>query len=369
VGIACAANVVTDVGVRSHAVPLGLPRLPDRWAHATPEKIALGRRLFFDRRLSFNNTLSCAMCHIEEEAFASTQSSKAVGMEGQTLRRNAPTLFNVAYQKSLFHDGREAQLELQIWLPLLASDEMANPSIGYVLQRIVSLDDYAERFASVYPGEGLTSRSVGDAIAAFEATLLSGNSRFDRWRFAGDEDALTPVEKNGFALFTGKAGCVACHTIEADHALFTDHLFHNTGIGYRAAMGTRLMHAVELAPGETITISDREIRSVSETPKNDVGRFEITLQNEDRWAYKTPSLRDVSRTPPYMHDGSIRTLEDVVAHYNTGGVPNDALSPRIKPLGLSQDEQDQLVAFLRSLDGQQARSGNANPPARRRPHE
>lgn len=334
--------------------PLGLPPLPDYLANSSPGKIELGRRLFFERRLSFNNTLSCGMCHLEEDAFASTQSKLAIGMEGRTLRRNAPTVLNVAYQKTLFHDGREPHLLIQAWMPLLDHDEMANPSMGYALDRVAQLDDYKDVFEKVYPGEGVSVRTVGDAIAAYEATLLSGNSRFDKWHFGSDKNALTESEKSGFAIFTGKGKCSTCHEIGESSALFTDHKFHNTGIGYRAVMLGDEILTVPLAPGVEVKINRSEVNSFSEKLRNDIGRFAISQKPEDRWAYKTAMLRSVSRTFPYMHDGSIPTLEAVVDYYNQGGVPNEALSPKIRPLGLTDTEKQDLVAFLKSLDGDEA---------------
>lgn len=331
--------------------PLGLPPVPARYSSVSTAKVELGRKLFFDRRLSFNNTLSCAMCHLKEDAFASTQSKKAIGMEGRTLRRNAPSLLNVVYQRSLFHDGRETHLDLQVWMPILAGDEMANPSMGYVLDRICELDDYAERFKSVYPGEGVTVLSVADAIATYEATLLSGNSRFDRWYFGKEEGVLTESEKSGFRIFTGEVGCSACHLINKDFSLFTDHNFHNTGIGYRASMSSDHAYVIPLAPGVETTMSLREIESFGETPANDVGRFEVTLKEFDRWAYKTPSLRNVARTPPYMHDGSISTLEGVVDYYSSGASAQNAPEGVFKRIHLTDKEKADLVAFLKTLDG------------------
>ena len=332
--------------------PLGLPPLPDGVEWPSPAEAELGRSLFFDRRLSFNNTLSCAMCHLEENGFASNQSARAVGMEGKSLQRNAPGLLNVAYQRSLFHDGRESRLDWQVWLPLLASDEMANPSMGWVIERVGTLDDYAARFQEVYPEEALTPDTLGRAIAAFEVTLLSGNSRFDRWYFGGEAGALNAEEKNGFELFTGKAGCSGCHLIGERSALFTDFGFHNTGVGYKAMVAPPTTYRVRLAEGVFADVPSSEVDGYSDPPINDIGRFAWTLDPDDRWAYKTPILRDVSKTAPYMHDGSLATLEAVVAFYNAGGYPNDGLSARIKPLDLRVDETRALVAFLKSLDGE-----------------
>lgn len=331
--------------------PLGLPPVPEKYAVLPADKIELGRKLFFDRRLSFNNTLSCAMCHIEEDAFASTQSKRAIGMEGLTLRRNTPSVLNSVYQKTLFHDGHESHLDLQVWLPLLAADEMANPSMGYVLDRIEGLDDYKARFERVYAAEGISIHSVGDAIAAYEATLLSGNSRFDRWHFGGEKQILTKSEMAGFEIFTGKGGCSSCHLIGKDAALFTDHLFHNTGIGYRASMHSDREYVIPLAPGVETRMLRHEIDAFGEKLRNDVGRFEVTLNEDDRWAYKTPSLRNVSRTPPYMHDGSVATLEDVVEYYSSGEAAKHATNGKLKRLDLTPAERANLVAFLKTLDG------------------
>jgi len=331
--------------------PLGLPSIPAKYARVSAAKVELGRKLFFDRRLSFNNTLSCAMCHLVDDAFASTQSRRAIGMEGRTLRRNAPSLLNVVYQRSFFHDGRETHLDLQVWMPFLAADEMANPSMGYVLDRIGELDDYAQRFERIYPDQGISILSVADAIATYEATLVSGNSRFDRWYFGKEKDALTESEKSGFQIFTGKGGCSSCHTIDGDTALFTDHQFHNTGIGYRASMHSDQMYVIPLAPGVETRMSLQTIDTFGEKLQNDVGRFEVTHVESDRWAYKTPSLRNVSRTRPYMHDGSIATLEDVVEYYGTGTAGRNVGSGALTHIDLSADEKADLVAFLKSLDG------------------
>ncbi|MCB1529127.1 MAG: cytochrome C peroxidase [Hyphomicrobiaceae bacterium] len=345
-----AAEAGEDRGVIQQ-VPLGLPSLPARYATLSAEKVALGRKLFFDRRLSFNNTLSCAMCHLEQDAFASTQSKKSIGMEGRTLKRNAPSLLNVVYQKTFFHDGRETHLDLQSWLPILAFDEMANPSMGYVLDHIEKLDDYPARFQSVYPRQGIAVQTVADAIASFEATLLSGNSRFDKWHYGGQQDALNDVEKKGYDIFTGKGRCNSCHLIGKTTALFTDHQFHNTGIGYRASMLDDHIYVIPLAPGIETRMSAKEIDGFGEKTQNDIGRFEITHKESDRWAYKTPGLRDVSRTAPYMHDGSIATLEDVVDYYSSGAAAQNGTSPNLTKLNLTASEKVALVAFLKSLDG------------------
>ena len=334
------------------SAPLGLPPIPIPADNPiTPAKVALGKRLFFDRRLSFNGTMSCAMCHVPEQGFTSNELGTALGVEGRSLRRNAPTIYNVAYHPTLFHDGRETALEHQIWGPLLAANEMANPSMGFVIERVRSLEDYAQQFEAAFPGRGLTGDTLGQAIAAYERTLVSGASRFDRWRYRGERDALSGEEQAGFALFSGKAGCAACHTIGERHALFSDFRYHNTGIGWRQSFGRPASVTVELIPGVRAEVDRRALDTFSEPPANDVGRFEITLDPADRWAYKTPSLRNVAVTGPYMHDGSIGTLEDVVDFYDRGGIDNESKSPLVKPIGLSVEEKRALAAFLRSLTG------------------
>jgi cytochrome c peroxidase len=214
--------------------PLGLPPVPlpaDNPPSAA--KIALGRKLFFDRRLSFNGTMSCAMCHVPEQGFTNNELATPIGVEGRGLRRNAPTVLNVAYQQLLFHDGRETALETQVIGPLLALDEMANPSIGYVIAKIAALSDYAGLFERAF-GAGPAIGRLGQAVASWERSLLAADAPFDRWHYGGEAAALSERQRRGFALFVGKAGCVACHQIGEDAALFMDGAFHNTGLGYRA---------------------------------------------------------------------------------------------------------------------------------------
>lgn len=334
------------------AATLGLPPLEVPADNPpAPQKVALGGKLFFDRRLSPNGTMSCAMCHIPEQGFTANELATPVGIEGRSVRRNAPTLLNVAWQKRLFHDGREISLEDQIWGPLLAANEMGNPSIGYVIERIRSLRDYDGLFEAAFAGKAASAERIGAAIASYERTLVAGNSRFDRWRYGGEASALSETEQRGFELFNGRARCVQCHRIAHRVALFTDHDFHNTGIGWRGSYATPERTRVELAPGVHTEIDRRSIETISEPPAKDVGRFEITLDPADRWAYKTPSLRNVALTAPYMHDGSLATLEAVVAFYDAGGIDNPGKSPLLQPLGLSAGERAALVAFLRSLTG------------------
>jgi cytochrome c peroxidase len=342
-----------DLAARIGAPPLGLPPVPVPADNpATPSRVALGRRLFYDRRLSLNDTFSCAMCHVPEQGFAHNELATAVGIEGRTVRRNAPTLYNVAYLERLFLDGRENRLEQQIWGPLLASNEMGNPSVGALLEKIGDLPGYAGAFAEAFPGRGLSMETLGMAIASYERTLVSGGSAFDRWYYGGEADALGAAAQRGFALFTGPAGCSACHGVGPDAALFTDGDLHNTGVGFAAAMGAASgTRRVQVGPGAWLDVDAGIVSQVAEAPPADLGRYEITLDPADRWRYRTPSLRNVALTAPYMHDGSLASLRDVVAFYDRGGVPNEDLDPRIRPLGLDAGAIDDLVAFLESLTG------------------
>jgi cytochrome c peroxidase len=335
------------------SAPLGLPPIPEPPENPiTQEKAELGRLLFFDRRLSHNRTFSCAMCHVPEQGFTSNELATAVGIEGRTVRRNSPTIYNVAYLESLFLDGRETSLEQQIWGPLLAFNEMGNPSVGQVLETIRSIPDYVERFESAFHGRPPTMETVGMALASYERLLVSADSRFDRWHYGGQADAMSPDEQAGFGLFTGKAGCSACHLVGDDWAVFTDNGMHNTGVGYRRSMSKPPAESrVQIAPGEFVTVRREAIEEAAERPPNDLGLYEITSRPEDRWKYRTPSLRNVALTAPYMHDGSLVTLEEVVRFYDDGGVENPLLDPLVRPLGLDEAERSQLVAFLRALTG------------------
>jgi cytochrome c peroxidase len=353
-----APRVVADREQRALArierPPLGLPAVPlDPDDPPTAAKIVLGRKLFLDRRLSVNGTLSCAMCHVPEQGFAVNESRTAVGFEGKTLRRNSPTLLNVAYAGPLFHDGREPDLTLQPIDVLTNPDEMAMPSLGAVAARVAGLAPYDELFERAFGGPP-TVWGVGRALAAYLQTLLAANSPFDRWHFGGDSGAMSGPAIRGFELFTGAAGCVRCHTIAGDHALLSDGAFHNTGLGRSASMArstSRSPVQVELAPGVFVPIERSVLRSVGEISANDLGRYEVTGDPADRWRFKTPSLRNVALTAPYMHDGSFSTLREVVEFYRQGGHPHPELDPMIRPLDLDDGEIDDLVAFLESLTG------------------
>ncbi len=342
-----------DLYQLSHNPPKGLPAvsIPDDNPQ-TREGILLGRRLFFDRRLSLNNTMSCAICHVPEMGFANNEMKTPVGFEGRTVKRNAPTVLNAAYKTRMFHDGRETSLENQVWSPLLAGNEMANPSIGYVIEKIQAIDEYKGLFEKAFAGRGATMETIAKALAQYQRSLLAGNSRFDRWYYGKDESALNAEEQLGFAVFAGKGACAACHTIGPEHALFTDNKLHNTGLGYEISMKKETpTERVQLAPGIFVDVRREFIKEVTRVgaAQNDLGAYEVTQDPADRWKFATPTLRNVELTAPYMHNGSMSTLEEVIEFYDRGGVANELLSPLIKPLGLSIKEKEALHAFLLTL--------------------
>jgi len=333
--------------------PLGLPAVPVPDENPiSKEKIHLGKKLFFDRRLSLNNTISCAMCHIPEQGFTSHEVLTPVGFEGRTVRRNAPTIYNTAYLKHIFQDGRETSLEHQVWQPILARNEMAMTSFGTVIEKIKQLDDYKGLFEGAFNGKTASMTTIPDAISSYERTLVSANSPFDRWYFAKEKNVISPMAERGFKLFTGKANCISCHAIAKDHALFTDNSLHNTGIGFERAMKKAPENErVQVAPGRYLNVPTSLINSVGNEPIGDLGYYEVTQNPDDRWKYRTPNLRNVALTAPYMHDGSLSDLTKVVEFYNHGGFKNETQSPLIKPLNLNKNEINELVEFLKTLTG------------------
>ncbi|QDV23511.1 cytochrome-c peroxidase [Aureliella helgolandensis] len=290
-------------------VPLGLKPLPNvKDNPLTPEKLALGRQLYFDPRLSSDMTVSCASCHDPKKGWSNGDAT-AVGIDGQRGGRSAPTILNTAYQQFQFWDGRAGSLEEQALGPIENPIEMNLP-IEEAVQRIADIEGYQTQFKKVF-GEGVTRENLARAIAAYECTILSGNAPYDRFK-AGDTTALSEQAQLGMKLFFGKANCSGCHS----GPNFTDNGFHNLGVNFHG-----------------------------ETP--DLGREVISKLAGDRGAFKTPTLRDIARTAPYMHDGSLATLEEVVEHYNRGAVANEFLDEEIFPLKLTDEKKAALVAFMR----------------------
>lgn len=348
----CASCVFILAAAAQKPAALGLPPL------ATPPaaQVALGKKLFFDRRLSINGTLSCAMCHVPEQAFTVNEIRTAVGMEGVSLRRSAPTLLNVAYATSMFHDGRAKTLEDQALQPLLEDDEMANPDIETVMRRINAMKEYREPYKKAFGNTRATPERTARALAAYERTLIAANSPFDRWHYGKDADAMPAKAQRGFTLFV-KNGCSSCHTLGEKDALFSDGQFHNTGVQARTEALNKQSVTYTLVPGLQSTMDPKTLASVGVPDQDDLGRYEVTKQHRDLRAFKTPTLRNVGVTGPYMHDGSLTTLGDVLDFYAAGGIPSDkAQDPLIKPFAMTAQDREAMLAFLDALTSSDART-------------
>lgn len=313
----------------------------------TGEKIALGQALYFDKRLSGNGTVSCATCHDPAMAFADAN-PLAVGVEGKVGTRNAPTVLNAMFNEAQFWDGRARSLEAQVKQPLINPLEMGMPSHEAVVTRVSAVPEYRRRFRQVFNREGITIDTISKAIAAFERTLLSGNSPFDRF-VAGDANAITETQKLGWQLFRGKARCIECHTFTTASPFFTDSKFHNTGIATKDRNFDQLARRARQI-SVTDPSSDLALNLLAHTEGfSELGRFLVTKQMKDIGAFKTPTLRDIELTTPYMHNGSEKTLLDVVRFYNRGGEKNANLDERMRPLNLTEEEMSDLVEFMRAL--------------------
>lgn len=290
-------------------VPDGLKPLRHRPDNPlTPEKVALGKQLYFDKRLSGDNTVSCASCHDPNKGWSNGEQF-ATGVRGQMGGRNAPTIINAAYSYYQFWDGRALYVEGQALGPIQNPIEM-DMKLEDLVPKLNAIEGYRKQFQEVF-GTDVTSDGIAKAIAAFERTVLSGNAPYDRFQ-AGDQDALSESAQRGMELFFGKAHCSACHV----PPLFTDLAFHNIGVGM---------------DGE----------------EPDAGRQAHSELLGDRGSFKTPGLREIARSGPYMHDGSLKSLEDVVNYYDKGGTPNDQLDESIFPLKLTPAEKKDLVQFLK----------------------
>jgi len=329
-------------GLTLHA---GLPPVPSiSHEKGAAIKVSLGRKLFFDKRLSRDGSISCASCHQPERMFADGRSI-AQGIDGKLGTRNSPSLINSVFQESQFWDGRRGSLEEQALDPFVNGREHGMPNQKAILAVLRADPDYAGQFAKAFPNRGgsVTVQNVARALAAFESTLVAADSAFDRYFYLKDSKALSSKQQRGLALFIGPAQCVRCHEIGADSALFSDSQFHNLSVGIKtiehrlASLTTRL--ARQHARGASI---DSDVLNDSEIAE--LGRFAVTLEPADIGKFRTPSLRNVALTAPYMHDGSVTTLTAAVEYelyYRS--------AERGFPLILTPDEKSDLVAFLESL--------------------
>ena len=340
---------------------LGLPPPPIPADNPqSDDKIALGKKLFHDKRFSGDGTVACSTCHDDEKAFTDSPRKTSRGIAGQFGTRNAPTVLNAAYFDSFFWDGRAFSLEDQSQFPFLNPIEMGLPSHDAILKIVREDPEYKAAFIKVFGtgGSSITMEQVKQAIASFERTLVSGDSPFDRWYFGHDNEAVSADAKRGFEIFVGQGRCVSCHTIEQDRALFTDNRFHNIGVGINRIQPDvpRLSAEFQKAKASGASVD----KTVLADPKvSDLGRFAVTTHFDEIGAFKTSTLRNIAVTGPYMHDGSLKTLRDVVKHYNEGGKSagdpsvNPYLSGGIRPLSLTDQQVSDLVAFLETLTSPQ----------------
>jgi len=306
------ANDVSIGTKFSHTLPLGLPEYHVPSSNPmTVEKVELGRKLFFDTLLSVDQTMSCATCHDPEKGWSNGEQF-ALGTNGLPGKRNVPTIVNAAYYRSLFWDGRSGSLEGQALGPIMNAGEMAMPSRQELVDRLAGHDEYPAMFAQAF-ADGLTANNVARAIACYERTIVAGNSPYDRY-VAGDESAMSESAVRGMKLFLDKrkSKCVICH----EPPTFTAMFYHNLGVGM-------------------------------DQDQPDYGRFEVTKLESNKGKFKVPTVRDVKDTAPYMHDGSIATLEEVVEFYDKGGIPNRYLSEEMRgKLNLTKQEKQDLVTFM-----------------------
>jgi len=336
---------------------LGLPDVPVPADNPqTPEKIALGDKLFNDKRFSSTGEVACVTCHDPLKGGTDSPLKTSEGINKLTGTRNAPPVTNAAFNKTQFWDGRSPSLEEQARHPFLNPVEMGLPSHEPIVEIVNSDPDYLKAFETVFGlGQGeITIDHVTKAIAAFERNQVGGDSKWDRWYFGGQQDAVDDAVKRGFGVFLAEGRCVSCHAIEQDFALFTDHLFHNVGVGINDIQPQvpELAKAFLQAKADG---ADVDVTVLTNPDVSHLGRFAVAEDLSTLGAFKTPTLRNIALTAPYMHDGSLATLREVVVHYNNGGVTheddpvNPFLSGGIRPLNLTEDQIDDLVAFMEAL--------------------
>ncbi|HKW48734.1 MAG TPA: cytochrome c peroxidase [Gemmatimonadaceae bacterium] len=314
----------------------------------TPEKIALGEKLFFDGRLSANGTVACATCHNPRLAFTDGK-PVSVGIRNGLGQRNAPTVLNALYNKFQFWDGRAPTLETQAAFPIINPVEMGQANLDSAVAHVAAVSEYRVAFQRVF-GRAPNAANLVRAIASYERSQLSFDAPFDRF-MAGDSTAIDAAAKRGWGLFRTKARCNKCHLATdttSRPARFTDDTFHNIGVGIQRHQVVPLARVAErtMPKGGMLAIDQAAIL----TPMSVLGRYLITRNDSDIASFKSPDLRNVIVTAPYFHDGSAATLWDVVDHYNKGAGTGDPwLDPDIQPLALHEGEIDDLVAFMASL--------------------
>ena len=325
--IALLAVMISDSALSDELSRLGLPVAADAGLPGDRVlQVELGRRLFLEPHLAEDGVVSCSMCHVPEQGFALNHLATASGRGGTILRRNAPSLLNVHLAKSFLRDGRMHSLEDQIWGPLLNLEEQWNPSVEDVVSRLKARPNYDKAFRSAFAGQRVSKQLISAALAAYERSLVAAGAPFDQWYFGKNANALNDTARAGFEVFRA-SGCSHCHEIERDHARFTDDTYRNTGVEWARING--------------------QLGTQKGVP--DVGRFAVTAREGDRYAFRVPTLRNVALTFPYMHDGSLATLRDVVDFYDAGNGADPQRDTRLRRLNLTEPQKKQLIAFLESL--------------------
>lgn len=336
------AHVPKDlpIGVSPTLYAISVP--PDKVP--TPAQIALGDKLFNDKRLSVDDSVSCATCHDPKMGFTDHKVT-AEGVGKQKGQRNSPTVLNAMFNATQFWDGRSATLEAQAELPILNPIEMGQKTPEDVVKKLKTIPEYVDGFKRVF-GKEPTYADMATAIAAFERTQFSGQAPFDRF-IQGDDDAIDAQAKRGWALFNGKGRCNDCHAGNAVSPLFSDQKFHNIGVA------AHKQNFADLAREAYAVVQSGNEKQIDElalgTKFSELGRFLVTKQRNDIGAFKTPTLRNIAITAPYMHDGTLATLYDVMDHYNKGGIQNPFLDGGMQRLGLTEGEIDDLVKFMTTL--------------------
>jgi cytochrome c peroxidase len=348
---AVAAALVTCV---AFAGSLGLPPVPVPADNPiTPEKVKLGDKLFHDQRFSTTGEVSCSTCHDKDKGFTD-QLPVSEGIRKLKGTRNAPTVINAAYLETQFWDGREPTLESQSAQPFVNPVEMGFKDHDPILKIVRTDPEYQDLFKNAFgkSGDRITMVEVEKALATFQRTLIAGNSPFDRYYFGGDKKAMSPAAVRGLDIFIGQGRCVSCHVIEQTQALFTDNRFHMIGVA--AHQMPKDLDELSAAV-EDVKKKGTDIAVLSDTKTSSLGRYAVTRDLTDIGAFKTSTLRNIDLTAPYMHDGSLKTLEEVVQFYDHGGrleetdpLP-DLLSGGIRPLNLTEEQEADLVEFMKAL--------------------
>ncbi len=342
-GLFCSLPVIADnaLGLPSLTIPADNPQ--------TEQKITLGRAFFNDQRFSADNSVSCASCHQPEKAFTDGL-SVAKGINGFTGTRNTPTVINAAFYDTLFLDGRAESLEDQALGPLLNPLEHGLENKRQILEVVLNDENYRQRIQEVFhiSEPEIAVEHVAKAIASFERTLTAGNSPFDQYFFARDRTKLSTGAARGLLIFRRKGNCANCHEISWNNALFSDNRFYNIGAGFKRikpVLGKFIQAIKKGVDPDQFPLTDKQ--------RSELGRFNVTKVISDIGKFRTPTLRNVAVTAPYMHDGSVQTLEQVVEYYDKGGDKNNFIDAAIFPLHLNKQEKSDLIAFMKSLTSPQ----------------